>query len=159
MNTTHKLRIVGTTLLDRQLKNGNRELALFDIEVDGYVIRGCMTIAFPSGFIGFSAPRLAINRDIRAIEIRDRELRNAIVAAAVAAYHALGGTYQLKPATTPVEPRAIYPAPLVQTDDPEMKLLRDVGLADAANRPVSRRGPQLPAEIIKELERRGLTTK
>lgn len=56
----------------------------------------------------------------KSIDIRDDVLRAEIVAAAVRAYHALGGTYEVA-----------SPAPAVKTNDAEMKLLHDIGMVDA----------------------------
>lgn len=143
------VRVVGLTLRDRQQKNGNHELAFFDIVTDGFVIRSCLLIAFKT-HVDFNGPRLAINDNIHAIDIRDNLLRAAIIAAALRAYCALGGTH-------PVD----APAPAVATEDPERKLLRDIGLTDAveAKQAPRKRGPQLPSEIIAALEQRGYATK
>jgi hypothetical protein len=142
----HDVKIVGVNLRDRVQKSGNRELAFFDVELRGLAVKGCLLIAFKNGRIDFSGPRLMSAPDTHGIDIRDATLRTEVVEAALGAYQLLGGVYEA-PATKP-------------EDDAEMKLLRDIGLAGPDNKPVTKRqAPQLPAEIIAELERRGLTTK
>jgi len=88
------VKITGINLSDttKIWANGDRPLAWFDCEVRGFRLAGCVLIRTSRGFLLAQAPRGDSGKEgVRAIQIADPAVREAMADAAYGAFTALGG--------------------------------------------------------------------
>lgn len=87
--------IVGITRVTRGKANkaGNLILAYFDARTGGLLLKGCSLARLKNGTVTVWPPRLQTEGDNRrGVKIEDQELRQAMLASAIAAFKAVGGT-------------------------------------------------------------------
>ena len=81
-------RVIGS----RPTATGAVILAFFDARVGGFMLRRCALVRNASGVIRFWEPKTSgVDHTKGSVEIIDGSLRKAVLAAALAAYVALGG--------------------------------------------------------------------
>jgi hypothetical protein len=87
------MQITGINIVGAEAwKNGDKLLAFFDIEANGFRIHECLLIRTSRGFLLAQPPRGDRRRgEGRAIEIADSALRAEIAATAHRAFLAMGG--------------------------------------------------------------------
>ena len=91
--TATEVKITSLTIIEaKPYENGDKLLASFDCETRGFRLHDCVLLRAKRGFLLAQAPRGEARRDkVRAIQILDKDLRNAMAEAAHAAFLALGG--------------------------------------------------------------------
>ena len=94
MTNATNIKINGLNLIDgKPWPNGDKLIALFDCEANGFQLRGCPLIRTARGVFTVQAPRGENQRSVneRAIRIIDPHLRDQLMNAALQAYGAFGG--------------------------------------------------------------------